>query len=202
MLRATLIALVLSACGSSKPRVEPSPPSEPAKEAEAPTPTPTPTPTPAPPPAPASLYDRLGGKDAITAVVEEFVGRTTTDAADQPIASSTPMPQNLKKLLVEFVCMATGGPCKYTGRDMATSHAGMEVVEDEFDGARRGSRRRARQVQGARGKEKNELLGCARPAEAADRRAARQAEADRRRGARERSRSSRLAQGQGSAAIS
>ena len=37
--------------------------------------------------------------------------------------------ENLKKLLTEFVCMATGGPCKYTGRDMATAHAGMDLVD-------------------------------------------------------------------------
>ncbi|MEO8844269.1 MAG: hypothetical protein ABI591_09955, partial [Kofleriaceae bacterium] len=37
-----------------------------------------------------------------------------------------------KSLLVEFVCMATGGPCHYTGQDMETTHAGMELVEEEF----------------------------------------------------------------------
>jgi plastocyanin len=45
--------------------------------------------------------------------------------------SNTDIPK-LKLLLVEFVCMATGGPCKYTGRDMETSHAGMELVDEEF----------------------------------------------------------------------
>src|SRR6185436_17339687 len=38
----------------------------------------------------------------------------------------------LKGLLIEFVCMATGGGCKYTGQDMETSHAGMELVDEEF----------------------------------------------------------------------
>jgi hemoglobin len=163
MLRATLIVIVLSACGSSPPRVEPSPtPSpgpEPATTAEPLSSTPASTPAPAP--TPASLYDRLGGKDAITAVVDEFVGRTTTDPriADRFFNTDA---SNLKKLLAEFVCAATGGPCKYTGRDMPTSHAGMEVVEEEWTAL-------VEDLVGALDKfkvpaaEKNELLGALGP---------------------------------------
>src|SRR5690606_11794486 len=84
------------------------------------------------PAAPKSLYDRLGGQPAITAVVDEFVNRTTTDPRIKDRFFNTD-PVQLKKLLVEFVCMATGGPCKYTGRDMETTHAGMELVEEEFN---------------------------------------------------------------------
>jgi hemoglobin len=79
-----------------------------------------------------SLYDRLGGTPAITAVVEEFVAR---DAADKRINArfiNTDIPK-LKGLLVDFICGATGGPCTYAGRDMYTAHASMNLVEEEFN---------------------------------------------------------------------
>ncbi len=79
----------------------------------------------------ASLYDRLGGKPAIGAVTHEFVTRLAGDARIKHRFFNTDVPK-LESLLVEFVCMATGGPCKYTGQDMETSHAGMELVDEEF----------------------------------------------------------------------
>ena len=79
----------------------------------------------------APLYDRLGGRPAIAAVVDEFVARLAADARIKHRFFNTDIPK-LKVLLVEFVCVATGGPCKYTGLDMQTSHAGMEVVDEEF----------------------------------------------------------------------
>ena len=78
-----------------------------------------------------SLYDRLGGKAAIGAVTDEFISRLAADARIKHRFFNTDIPK-LRNLLVEFVCMATGGPCKYTGLDMETSHAGMEVVDEEF----------------------------------------------------------------------
>ena len=79
----------------------------------------------------ASLYVRLGKKEAITAVVHEFIGRVAADARIKHRFFNTDIPK-LERLLVELVCMATGGPCKYSGVDMETSHAGMEIVEEEF----------------------------------------------------------------------
>ena len=81
--------------------------------------------------AAGALYDRLGGKKAIAAVVDEFIARLAADARIKHRFFNTDIPK-LRTLLVEFVCMATGGPCKYTGLDMETSHAGMEVVDEEF----------------------------------------------------------------------
>jgi hemoglobin len=86
----------------------------------------------APSAAPNELYDRLGGQRAIVAVVDDFVGRVAADDRIRLRFINTDIPK-FKALLVEFVCMATGGPCKYTGQDMETSHAGMELVEDEFN---------------------------------------------------------------------
>src|SRR5689334_14948096 len=81
--------------------------------------------------APASLYDRLGGKPAITAVTGEFLDRVAADARIKHRFFNTDLGK-LKTLLVEFVCMATGGPVKYSGQEMAPSHAGMEIVDEEF----------------------------------------------------------------------
>jgi hemoglobin len=80
---------------------------------------------------PHELYDRLGGQRAIVAVVDDFIGRVAADDRIKLRFANTDIP-NLKRLLVEFVCMASGGPCAYTGQDMETSHAGMELVDDEF----------------------------------------------------------------------
>jgi hemoglobin len=77
------------------------------------------------------LYDRLGGQAAIVAVVDEFIARVAADDRINLRFGNTDIPR-LKSLLVEFVCMATGGPCKYSGTDMETTHGGMEVADEEF----------------------------------------------------------------------
>jgi len=79
----------------------------------------------------ATLYTRLGGRDAIAAVTDEFLARVGADARIKHRFFNTDLAK-LKTLLVEFVCMATGGPVKYTGQGMETSHAGMELVDEEF----------------------------------------------------------------------
>src|SRR5205085_11694398 len=76
-------------------------------------------------------FERLGGMGAITAVADEFVNRTTADPRIKHRFFNTDAVE-LKKLLAEFVCMATGGGCTYSGRDMATAHAGMDLVDEEF----------------------------------------------------------------------
>jgi hemoglobin len=79
-----------------------------------------------------SLYDRLGGKDAIVAVVDDFVARCAGDDRINAKFGRTDIPR-LKKMLVDQVCEATGGPCSYSGRDMKETHDGMGVTEGEFD---------------------------------------------------------------------
>jgi hemoglobin len=79
-----------------------------------------------------SLYDRLGGKDAIVAVVDDFVARCSGDDRINAKFGRTDVPR-LKKMLVDQVCDATGGPCTYTGRDMKETHTGMGVTKGEFD---------------------------------------------------------------------
>lgn len=78
-----------------------------------------------------SLYDRLGGKGAITAVVETFVGNVGGDARINGFFRSTDLTK-LKMHLVNQICEASGGPCKYTGRTMKQTHAGMGVHDAAF----------------------------------------------------------------------
>jgi hemoglobin len=79
-----------------------------------------------------SLYDRLGGKTAITAVVDDFVGRVAADNRINGKFANANIPR-LKTMLVDQICQASGGPCTYTGRDMKSAHAGMGVSGSEFD---------------------------------------------------------------------
>ena len=79
-----------------------------------------------------SLYNRLGGKPAITAVVDDFVGRVAADSRINGKFANTDIPR-LKMLLVEQICQASGGPCTYTGRSMKDTHAGMGVSSSDFD---------------------------------------------------------------------
>jgi hemoglobin len=80
----------------------------------------------------SSLYERLGGKDGISAVVQSFSGRVGGDARINQKFARTNVPR-LRALLAEQICEATGGPFVYTGRGMKESHAGMAVTEGEFD---------------------------------------------------------------------
>ncbi len=61
-----------------------------------------------------SLYDRLGGKSAITAVVDTFVARVAADARINRKFARSSIPR-VKTMLVEQICAQTGGPCTYTG---------------------------------------------------------------------------------------
>jgi hemoglobin len=80
----------------------------------------------------AALYERLGGLEAITAVVDSFVARCAGDERINRKFERSDVPR-LRKMLVDQVCEATGGPCAYTGRDMRETHDGMGVTAGEFD---------------------------------------------------------------------
>jgi len=79
-----------------------------------------------------SLYERLGGQPAIEAVVADFAGRVLADARVNKKFARSNAPR-LGKNLTDFVCMATGGPCKYTGLSMKASHKNMAVTTAEFN---------------------------------------------------------------------
>jgi hemoglobin len=78
------------------------------------------------------LYDRLGGRDAIAAVVKDFVEqRVAKDDRINAFFKNSDIP-DLESKLVDQICQASGGPCKYTGKDMKTAHASMKVRDADF----------------------------------------------------------------------
>jgi hemoglobin len=108
-----------------------------------------------------SLYERLGGKPAITAVVDDFVGRVAADSRINGKFANTDIPR-FKILLVEQICQASGGPCTYTGRSMKATHAGMGVSSSDFD-ALVGDLVATLNKFNVPEREKNELLGALGP---------------------------------------
>ena len=80
----------------------------------------------------SSLYERLGGINAITAVVENFRDRVAGDTRINQKFAQTDLGR-LRKMLIDQVCEAAGGPCRYTGRSMKDAHKGMKVTSGEFD---------------------------------------------------------------------
>ncbi|MGH2591826.1 MAG: group I truncated hemoglobin, partial [Actinomycetota bacterium] len=80
----------------------------------------------------SSLYDRLGGANAVGAVVGDFVARCAGDDRINKKFARTDVPR-LKQMLVDQVSEATGGPAAYEGRDMKETHRGMGVTAGEFD---------------------------------------------------------------------
>jgi hemoglobin len=81
----------------------------------------------------APLYDRLGRKDAIAEVVKDFVEeRVAKDVRIKAYFANADVP-GLEAKLVDQICEASGGPCKYTGKDMKTAHAGMTIKDDDFN---------------------------------------------------------------------
>lgn len=84
-----------------------------------------------------SLYARLGGKDAITAIVEEWVA---VSASDKRLITYFKGLLSDRKKLVRFkdslgdqICEITGGPCKYHGKDMKTAHKSLGIRDEHFD---------------------------------------------------------------------
>ena len=87
--------------------------------------------TPAATAATKTLYERLGGEAAISAVVDDFAARVLADTRINKKFAKTNAPRLVTNLKA-FVCSATGGPCKYTGLSMKQSHKNMGVTQGEF----------------------------------------------------------------------
>ena len=84
-----------------------------------------------------SLFDRLGGEYPIAVVVDDFIERLLVNEtlnANPAIkeARARVLSAGLKFHVTTLVCQATGGPCKYVGRDMKTSHARLNISEKEW----------------------------------------------------------------------
>ena len=82
-----------------------------------------------------SLYERLGGYDAIAAVVDDFIGRLVADKRFEKffVGHSEDSLKKIRQHVVDQFCAAAGGPCLYTGRDMRTSHHGLGITNDDWD---------------------------------------------------------------------
>lgn len=84
-----------------------------------------------------SLYERLGGYNALAAVVDDFIGRLVSDKRFERffVGHATDSKKRIRQHILDQLCAATGGPCVYTGRDMKTSHAGLGITEADWDAA-------------------------------------------------------------------
>jgi hemoglobin len=82
-----------------------------------------------------TLYQRLGGYDAISAVVKDLAVRLVTDKQLGIYFKglSNDSKNKLIAHLTDFVCSATGGPCIYTGRDMKTAHEGLGISDSDWN---------------------------------------------------------------------
>ena len=81
-----------------------------------------------------TLYERLGGYDALAAVANDLLPRLQADPqlgrfwahrGDDGV-------QREKQLLIDFLCASAGGPVYYRGRDMALTHRGMRISESDW----------------------------------------------------------------------
>jgi hemoglobin len=84
------------------------------------------------------LWERLGGEKAVRLVIHDFVVAAAGDKEvnflrDGQFKLDAKGVERLEQYLVELVSATTGGPLKYTGRDMKSSHAGMKISDAEFD---------------------------------------------------------------------
>jgi hemoglobin len=84
-----------------------------------------------------SLYERLGGVNAIATVIDDFIDRVMSD----PRLNANPLvdeahhrvpPAGFKYLVTEQLCHAAGGPQRYTGRSMVDSHVHLRITEGEW----------------------------------------------------------------------
>ena len=106
----------------------------------------------------AKLYDRLGGMDGITAVVDKFVANVAADARINAQFANADIPK-FKKNLIAQICQETGGPCKYEGKSMKDAHTGMKINDADFDATVEDLVKALDEI-GVKEKEKTELLGA------------------------------------------
>jgi hemoglobin len=82
-----------------------------------------------------SLYSRLGGYDAIAAVIDDLLPRLRDDPRLRRFWTSprsTDSNNRERQLAVDFISASAGGPTFYLGRDMKTSHKGMGIDQDDY----------------------------------------------------------------------
>ena len=82
-----------------------------------------------------SLYKRLGGREGITGVVNDFTANMAADPrVNERFKGMKPEAvEKFKSNLADQICDATGGPCSYLGKDMKATHQGMKITEAEWN---------------------------------------------------------------------
>jgi hemoglobin len=82
-----------------------------------------------------SLYQRLGGYDALAAATDDLLARLQSDPQLGGFwkGASADNRRRARQLIVDFMSEAAGGPTYYTGRDMKTSHLGMHINASDWD---------------------------------------------------------------------
>lgn len=108
------LSLAISGCESEKPAVT-----------EAPKPA-------AAPAASRPLFERLGGQEGLTAIVEGLISNIGADPRTRLHFTNINI-GGFKTKMVEYLCEQTGGPCKYTGREMKATHAPLQIGNADFD---------------------------------------------------------------------
>lgn len=82
-----------------------------------------------------SLYQRLGGYDAICAFADDLLPRAQNDETLGRFWANRGSDRlaKEKQLLIDYLSASTGGPTFYAGRDMLLSHEGMQISESDWD---------------------------------------------------------------------
>lgn len=81
--------------------------------------------------APDAMYRSLGGNDGIATLVDAALTHIHSDLRINIFFEKTDL-ADLRRLLIEQICAATGGPCTYTGRSMEEAHSGMNLTDADF----------------------------------------------------------------------
>ena len=87
------------------------------------------------PPKPKSLFERLGGKEGITKVVDAFLANTTHNDVTKKRFVKLPKDrvEKLRNNMIAQICKESGGDCEYTGKSMKDAHKGMKVTDAEWN---------------------------------------------------------------------
>ena len=84
----------------------------------------------------ATLYERLGGEEGIITIVDDVVeahmNNPEVSARFLPYKERPEHLAQVKKHTVNFFCAGSGGPQQYGGRDMTTTHRGMNINATEY----------------------------------------------------------------------
>jgi len=121
-------ALAFAACGGKKPPKEPlitETVSDAGPEDAAPP----------EPPKPKSLFERLGGKEGITKVVDAFMKNMASNDVTKKRIAKLPKDriEKFRNNLIDQICKESGGDCEYNGKSMKDAHKGMKITDAEWN---------------------------------------------------------------------